>query len=99
MGVLESIANRDIVMTTTNSHNPYLVDLINEHWGKDRDGFEYILSTLYCRDEDEMEEKGIVEGDWEDKAYSYLMNVADDKDLVTILNYLRDDRVEYRISK
>lgn len=90
-----------IIMDDTNSHNPKLVDIINELWKNSKKTLSIILKALMHRDMDEMiakgyvgagDDKSIVLANYEDYAYDYLMHVADDMDLNTIIFFARDAR-------
>lgn len=86
-------------MDCTNGHNETLVNKINiafstEPWDK----LGFIMKALYHRDLDECVSKGVLTGneelwandfDWDAHSYNYLMHVADDQDLETILAFLR----------
>ena len=76
------------IMNTTNNHDEYLVNQINKMWNFDKRTklmMENIIDLLIERDKDECEEKGVGTSDYHD----YLMRVADDKDLETILSFGR----------
>jgi hypothetical protein len=96
------VPNYPDVMDTTEGHHPLLVGYINREWVKRRDEFAPILRTLYARDaekiykndafkwDDTLEaSKDYMEEYWDLHARNYLMNVADNSDLQTILHYLR----------
>lgn len=76
------------IMNTTNNHNEYLVIQINKAWNFDKRTrlmMESTIDLLMGRDKEECEEKGVGSSDYHD----YLMHVADDKDLETILSFCR----------
>lgn len=89
------------IMNTTNGHNRGLVDAINTIYRTGaHDMLGMIMKSLYFRDLEEMKVAGIItdeefdgwwslDWDWEKYAYDYLMHVADDADLRTIINYMR----------
>jgi hypothetical protein len=80
-----------------NNHNPMLVKCINSAWNDEETSklFEDIVVALMMRDSDEVEEKlgepQRVIDNWMDYLPNYLMNIADDWDLVTILHFVRWD--------
>ena len=90
------------IMNTTNGHDKHLVELLNKCW--DRVAWDVrglIMKSLYFRDYDECIDKEIFteddtenwwsnDWDWEKYAYDYLMKVADDTDLETILSFFRE---------
>lgn len=86
--IQEAITTNDIeiipIMNTTNGHDKELVDKINIAYFRKRIDFENIVKLLMERDKTECTEKE-VNGD----IYEYLMHVADNKDLETILSFLR----------
>ena len=73
------------IMNTTNSHDSYLVECINESWynKSTREMMKKVINLLMVRDKEECEEKGVRSSDYHD----YLMHIADDRDLETILNF------------
>lgn len=75
------------IMNDTNNHNPELVAKVNEAYWTKKNDFDAILFILTGRDRAEMAEKQIEKTD----IHSYLMQVADDKDLECIINYCRID--------
>lgn len=82
----------DEIMNYTNNHNPKLVEKINEIWNNlnKRERFVKIIYLLISRDFIECEDKGIFDiVRVEDKFYEYLMHVADDHDLETIISFVR----------
>ena len=85
------------IMDDTNAHNPMLVKAINSAWNDDESSklFESIVVALMERDADEVEEKvGELQSvcdNWIDFLPEYLMRVADDWDLTTILHFVRWD--------
>lgn len=85
--IQEAITTNDIeiipIMNTTNGHDEDLVDKINiAHFRKQID-FMNIVKLLMERDKTECTEKEV------NDVYEYLMHVADDQDLKTILSFLR----------
>ena len=87
---------REDVMNTLNGHNPILVTAINNLWNDDeRSKFlEIILRALYLRDMEEFQEKlticpHLVMEDPLDYAHLYLTHVADDADLIAVLEFCR----------
>ena len=101
---IKFIRNYPDVMDTTNGHDPELVRKINQAWNEKREGFCPILRALYARDikeimdsdawnwTDEAESvKETLHDDWDIHADNYLMYIADDLDLRTILTFLRYD--------
>lgn len=85
------------IMDDTNNHNPMLVKAINSAWNDDESSkhFEDIVVALMVRDADEVEEKlGELQSvcdNWIDFLPDYLMRIADDWDLTTILHFVRWD--------
>lgn len=87
---------REEVMNTLNAHNPILVKAINDLWNDEEHSkwLEIILRALYVRDMEEFEEKLavcphlVMEGPL-DYACLYLTHVADDADLVAVLEFCR----------
>lgn len=85
------------IMDDTNSHNPMLVKAINTAWNDEETSkyFESIVVALMVRDADEVEEKvGEIQSvcdNWIDFLPDYLMRIADDWDLRTILHFVRWD--------
>lgn len=85
------------IMDDTNNHNPMLVKCINSAWNDDESSkhFEDIVVALMMRDSDEVEEKlgelQSVTDNWIDFLPDYLMRIADDWDLTTILHFVRWD--------
>lgn len=100
VGDVMRICNRECIMDASNSHNPELVQRINQAYAEGHeDLWAQIMKSLYYRDYDEMIEKEIMthddwydwwllDWDWEKFAYDYLMKIADDRDLETILNFI-----------
>jgi len=97
------------IMNTTNCHNEALVEQINEKWNKFRDKFRPILCALYERDAEEILNseafsfdpaadaewvEGYMKHNWKVEAENYLMHIADDQDLETILTFVRYDVCE-----
>lgn len=91
------------IMDTTNSHDQGLVDAINVAWSLGSDRFRTILIALYDRDLDEIfnspaflcgwydndEAFSDLQTNWEEHAYNYLMHIADNQDLETILKFVK----------
>jgi hypothetical protein len=92
------------IMDTSNSHDKNLVEKINTAWSRASYKFRAILCALYDRDLLEIinsDAFGWSEGtdtdcvyaelssNWDDYAYNYLMHIADDGDLETIINFVR----------
>lgn len=101
---IELIPNYSDVMDTTQNHDPELVRKINQAWNEKREEFCPILRALYNRDikeimdsdawnwTDDVESvKETLLDEWDAHADNYLMHIADDMDLKTILNFLRID--------
>lgn len=102
--VYTNIVN-ETIMNDTNNHDKELVKLVNDIFNDNsrRDSFVAILDTLLDRDEDEVNEMlsykrpfaygSFFEGLKEEQIYSliheYLMHVADDMDLQTIISFCR----------
>ena len=87
---------REEVMNVLNGHNPILVIAINDLWNDDEHSkfLEIILRALYLRDMEEFQEKldvspHLVMEDPLDYAHIYLAHVADDADLVAVLEFCR----------
>ncbi len=86
-------------MDTTNGHNPELVEKINKIFATAPwDKLGWVMKALYYRDWEEMVDKEIFNGteevylsdfDWDKYSYDYLMKVADDTDLETIIQFMR----------
>ena len=82
----------DEIMNDTNNHNQKLVEKINEIWNNldKRERFIKIIYLLMSRDYVECQDKGVHDVErLEDKYYEYLMHVADDHDLETIISFVR----------
>lgn len=90
------------IMDTTQNHDPELVRKINQAWNEKREGFCPILRALYERDITEIMDsdawnwtdnadsvKETLHDEWDVHADNYLMHIADDLDLQTILTFLR----------
>lgn len=92
------------IMNVNNGHNPDLVRKINMLWAQRGDAFELILKALYKRDINEIfnsdsfaydswrvpaEALVALEAAWEEHAGNYLMHIADDGDLETIIAFVR----------
>ena len=89
---------REDVMNALNGHNPMLVIAINDLWNDDEHSkfLEIILRALYLRDMEEFQEKlticpHLVMEDPLDYAHLYLTHVADDADLIAVLEFCRWD--------
>ena len=87
---------REEVMNVLNGHNPILVIAINDLWNDDEHSkfLEIILRALYLRDMEEFQEKldvspHLVMEDPLDYAHIYLAHVADDADLIAVLEFCR----------
>ena len=87
---------REEVMNTFNAHNPMLVKAINDLWNDDEHSkfLEIILRALYLRDMEEFQDKldvcpHLVMEDPLDYAHIYLAHVAEDADLVVVLEFCR----------
>ena len=91
------------IMDETNGHNVDLVMSINRAWKKNREMFKPILCALYERDLEEIcnsdafadfkladKDKVFVDmqTEWDFHAYNYLMHIADDTDLESIINFV-----------
>lgn len=90
------------IMDTTNSHDPGLVDAINAAWTRGYDRFRTILIALYDRDLKEIMDSDAfghkwrdtdeafveLQSEWEAYAENYLMHIADNQDLETILKFV-----------
>lgn len=93
-----SCEKREEVMNTLNAHNPMLVIAINDLWNDDEHSkfLEIILRALYLRDMEEFQDKldvcphSVMEDPLE-YAHIYLTHVADDADLVAVLEFCRWD--------
>lgn len=80
------------IMDTSNGHDPWLVDKINQCYSKKIDLFFAIVRSLAERDVDEIGDicdTGIDDMTKKDLARLYCNRIADDRDLVTIINYCR----------
>lgn len=78
------------VMNTYNAHNAELVERINKAYNANEYDFLQIAELLIRRDWEEFVEKtGDRKRGLEERAFDYCQNVADDKDLETILSYCR----------
>lgn len=90
------------IMNTTNGHDKHLVELLNKCWDRvSKDVRGFIMKALYLRDYEECIDKEVfteedwdgwesLDWNWEKYAYDYLMKVADDTDLKTILSFFRE---------
>lgn len=90
-------------MNPYNGHSKELVLKINRLWKKNKSKFCPILIALFHRDFDEIYNADSFGGlptdkndawlslslNWETNAYNYLMHIADDGDLETIINFIR----------
>lgn len=74
-------------MDISNGHDKELVARVNNLWDTEREKFMAILCTLMERDEEEFKEFDIEFGTAYDRVHSYLMNVADNKDLEVIVKF------------
>lgn len=91
------------IMDTTNSHDQGLVDAINVAWSIGRDKFRTILIALYDRDLKEIMDSDAfghqwdntddafvyLQSNWDMNAENYLMHIADNQDLETILKFVK----------
>ena len=94
-------------MDTRNGHDEELVKKINLLWQKNMAKFEPILVALYKRDINEIYNAdsfadlpnnidsalAVLIVNWQNHAENYLMHIADDGDLVTIINFIRDKEI------
>lgn len=76
-------------MNDSNAHDKKLVELINIAYNSNKRFFNIIVNSLALRDMHECENKGITTPIKEGHEYDYLMNVADDEDLKTIVTFVR----------
>ena len=74
-------------MDISNGHDKELVSRVNNLWDTEREKFMAILCTLMERDEEEFKEFDVEFGTAYDRVHSYLMNVADNKDLEVIIKF------------
>lgn len=74
-------------MDGSNGHDKELVSRVNNLWDTEREKFMAILCTLMERDEEEFKEFDVEFGTAYDRVHSYLMNVADNKDLEVIVKF------------
>ena len=74
-------------MDGSNGHDKDLVARVNNLWDTEREKFMAILCTLMERDEEEFKEFDVEFGTAYDRVHSYLMNVADNKDLEVIIKF------------
>ena len=74
-------------MDGSNGHDKELVARVNNLWNTEREKFMAILCTLMERDEEEFKEFDVEFGTAYDRVHSYLMNVADNKDLEVIVKF------------
>lgn len=77
------------IMDGSTSHNPKLVELINMCYVERRDALYEIVKLLSSRDIDEFEDFNTNTASTYDLTYRYLEAIADDQDLITIINYCR----------
>lgn len=97
-----TLVSGEEIMDTSNGHNPELVAKINDAWNEKREQFCPILRALYARDikeimdsdawnwtDNEESVKETLHDEWDFHADNYLMHIADDLDLKTILAFLR----------
>lgn len=104
LAALKAELIEDSVMDTSNNHNESLVEAINLLWRTKKKKFAPILKALYERDVKEIiasdafahfENKGemavitYMGTYWEKYAENYLMHIADDGDLQTIIDFIR----------
>lgn len=94
-------------MNTTNGHEDELVEKINLLWDKDMTKFEPILVALFKRDINEIYNADSFADlpnnvdaalatlivNWQNYAENYLMHIADDGDLETIIYFIRDPEI------
>ena len=90
---IEDISLTEVgIMDASNGHDPWLVDKINQCYTKKIDLFFAIVRSLAERDVDEIGDicdTGIDDMTKKDLARLYCNRIADDRDLVTIINYCR----------
>ena len=97
-----TLVSGEEIMDTTQNHDPELVRKINQAWNEKREQFCPILRALYARDIKEIMDsdawnwtddadsvKETLHDEWDVHADNYLMHIADDLDLRTILTFLR----------
>ena len=97
-----TLVSGEEIMDTTQNHDPELVYKINQAWNEKREQFAPILRALYERDITEIMDsdawnwtdnmdsvKETLHDEWDVHADNYLMHIADDLDLRTILTFLR----------
>lgn len=80
------------IMDASNGHDQWLVDKINQCYSKKIDLFFAIVRSLAERDVDEIGDicdMGIDDMTKKDLARLYCNRIADNRDLVTIINYCR----------
>lgn len=99
----QALDEEETVMDVTNNHNAKLVAQINDLWAEDKSKFALILRALYKRDIEEIScsdgfgwsgeslstMKRQLDDAWSYFARPYLMRVADDRDLDTIIKFIR----------
>lgn len=78
------------LMDSTNHHNKELVRKINEAWIRRRGLFITITDLLIERDTDMESNPELYTKDSEARCRAYCQNIADNKDLETILGYCRE---------
>lgn len=90
------LEKREEIMNTFNGHNRLLVKAINDLWNDEEHSkfLEIILRALYLRDMKEFQDKLTIEPHLVmeaplDYAHLYLMHVADDADLIAVLEFCR----------
>lgn len=99
-----TLVSGEVIMDTSQNHDHELVRKINRAWNEKREEFCPILRALYERDikeimdsdawnwtDDEESVKETLHDDWDIHADNYLMHIADNLDLQTILTFLRYD--------
>lgn len=97
-----TLVSGEEIMDTTQNHDPELVGKINRAWNEKREEFCPILRALYARDITEIMDSDVwnwtddvdsvketLHDEWDVHADYYLMHIADDLDLRTILYFLR----------
>lgn len=81
------------IMTPNSRHDSHLIDYINYAYGKHTAMFNDILTLLITRDKKELYHIGLnIKSPREELMKEYLMEIATDDDLRTILQYCK---VEY----
>jgi hypothetical protein len=78
------------IMDGSTSHSPRLVELINQCYVERQDLLFEVVRLLAQRDRDEFDDSiDANTASIKDIAYHYLHAIADDQDLITIINYCR----------